>query len=38
MIFHPNLEYGSPSKSKSGFYPDMSMDHHQNQGLDLIQT
>ena len=30
MIFHPNLEYGSPSKPSFGSYIDLNMDHHQN--------
>ena len=34
---HQNLEYGLSSESRSGFYPNLSMDVHQNQGLDLIQ-
>ena len=38
MIFYPNLEYGWSSKLRSESYPDLGMDYHQNQGLDLIQT
>ena len=30
MIFHPNLEYDVSSKSRSGSYPDLGMDDHQN--------
>ena len=35
MDDHQNLEYGSPSKSRSGSYPDLSMDHDQNLEYDF---
>ena len=35
MIFHPNLEYDVSSKSRSGSYPDLDMDDHQNLEYDF---
>ena len=35
MDYHQNLGYGWSSKSRSGFYPDLSMIFHPNLGYGL---
>ena len=35
MDKHQNLKYGSSSESRSGRYPDLSMDVHQNLKYDF---